>query len=1086
MRCTTWRTGVVKAAVALCAGVLLLGNCAAVSAGPWQVLYDQGDTSEPGGITAARALALSGDDKTVYSGWIQWEQGTVRQHDAQAVGPILNSYGLASIQATALATDDRGNVYIGYGLNGNGQIEIRNAKLATQVAAPFDGGRTGYVHGLSVWRSGPTDYYLYASRADGTIQRFNVTDPSAPALDTGWATGGTYAIPGAGNLRGIEAASDGTLYVAQRDTAGGDRKGVVYAIDPTLTFLFSTSVDGAMDVAVHGLKLYVSQYLGPDSAVAVLDTETLALLDTLHTGFEKDIDNPSHGYTGIDVAADGSLYLADEWYSTAGEERDRILTTFASAPPETGSLEVTLAPPEAAAAGGKWRVDNGAWQDSGATLSGLAVGTHAVDYKAVTGWTSPPRQWVTIAASDTATVTATYTQEPPGSLRVTLGPPAAVVAGARWRLVGGAWQKSGATLSGLMPGNHALGYKAVPGWIAPPSEWVSIATGQTTALSRNYTPVAGRRITGFVKDASGKGIADVSVFARTAKGDPGQANTGPDGTFEITGLSPAKFTVTPLLVGEVFSPTNKVVNLAKIDAVGITFIGKPDPKAFRIYGYAWDTLGNPISGVLVSFTGNLRAVRTNPKGYYEASGATDGATYTVSAAAKNLTFILPSVDVPISGSSQRVDFHSTGSTGPAVTLQSITIQGPAWVNGGSSADYDCTAKYSDNTTEPVDPVWTAKSTAATIDGTGKLTANPVAKNTPCTVTAKFSDGGVTKTAVKAVTIVPAGIAGAAARLAAIEAKDDTNPGRSSTTELQMVCAPASTRNATLTAQKVKDDDGLPWASGEPKWTGGGLGSLSGETVAWSGGGAANLNASAGGNKRPVSVKLFNPQQSNQTLSTKTKNVGTFIDILRKVARYTGADPAKSITWNLNGGLTTAMVDKFNDPLCGRKWIASFGGEAKMAGKTSLPSPRIKLGSIATIGPYFNSAVTMSYGITEAGCDPSKASPWIAVADHVTLGGTLALGAEAVTQTRDKAFHVDVTGTASAAVAGALSLEAKDAPPVLTGQATVAAADLPVEATVTLYGREIYTYSKTWHLWDAASIPDAPGILFNFATIAPKN
>ena len=326
-RRATGATGLVKAWLALCAGVLLLGTYGTASAVPWYVLYDQGDSPVTGGILAARALALSSDDTTIYSGWIQWQQGTVRQHDAQAVGPILNSYSLGSPQlnnqARALATDDRGNVYVGRNASGNGEIEIRNATLGTQVAGPF-GGSTSLVEGLSVWHSG-LSYFLYVSRANGTIQRFNVTTPGAPALDSSWATGGTYTVPGAGNLRGIEVASDGTIYVTQRDTTGGDRNGFVYEIDPTLASSFSASVRGAMDVAIYDAELYISEYLGSDSAIAVLDAATLGLVDTLDTGYNR---GSGYGYTGIDVAADGRIYLADEWYSTEGLNRDRILTTY--------------------------------------------------------------------------------------------------------------------------------------------------------------------------------------------------------------------------------------------------------------------------------------------------------------------------------------------------------------------------------------------------------------------------------------------------------------------------------------------------------------------------------------------------------------------------------------------------------------------------------------------------------------------------------------------------------------------------------------------------------------------------------------
>ena len=59
-------------------------------------------------------------------------------------------------------------------------------------------------------------------------------------------------------------------------------------------------------------------------------------------------------------------------------------------------------------AGAQWQVDGGAWQSSGATLSGLTVGGHTVTFSTVAGWTTPLNQNVTISANQTATATVTY------------------------------------------------------------------------------------------------------------------------------------------------------------------------------------------------------------------------------------------------------------------------------------------------------------------------------------------------------------------------------------------------------------------------------------------------------------------------------------------------------------------------------------------------------------------------------------------------------------------------------------------------------------------------------------------------------
>jgi len=72
-------------------------------------------------------------------------------------------------------------------------------------------------------------------------------------------------------------------------------------------------------------------------------------------------------------------------------------------------LSVTLLPVAAASAGAQWNVDGGPWKNSGATVSGLSVGSHTVNYKAVSGWSAPSSETVTIMSGQTTTVTRSYT-----------------------------------------------------------------------------------------------------------------------------------------------------------------------------------------------------------------------------------------------------------------------------------------------------------------------------------------------------------------------------------------------------------------------------------------------------------------------------------------------------------------------------------------------------------------------------------------------------------------------------------------------------------------------------------------------------
>src|SRR5674476_897433 len=152
---------------------------------------------------------------------------------------------------------------------------------------------------------------------------------------------------------------------------------------------------------------------------------------------------------------------------------------------QPGSLQVTLAPAGAVSAGAQWQVDGGAWQSSGATVSGLSMGGHTLAFSTVSGWTTPGSQTPTIIANQTTTVTGTYVAQP-GSLQVTLAPAGSVSAGAQWQVDGGAWQSSGATVSSLSVGGHTLAFKAVSGWTTPVNQTPTIIANQTTTATVTY------------------------------------------------------------------------------------------------------------------------------------------------------------------------------------------------------------------------------------------------------------------------------------------------------------------------------------------------------------------------------------------------------------------------------------------------------------------------------------------------------------------------------------------------------------------------------------------------------------------------
>ncbi len=89
---------------------------------------------------------------------------------------------------------------------------------------------------------------------------------------------------------------------------------------------------------------------------------------------------------------------------------------------------------------------------------------------------------------------------------------------------------------------------------------------------------------------------------------------------------------------------------------------------------------------------------------------------------------------------------------PAATLTAIQISGPVSVSEGATAQFSCTASYSDGSSATVSPTWSENSAAASISTSGLLTAGAVSADTAVIITAQF--GGITDTHSVTVTDVP--------------------------------------------------------------------------------------------------------------------------------------------------------------------------------------------------------------------------------------------------------------------------------------------------------------------------------------------
>ncbi len=197
----------------------------------------------------------------------------------------------------------------------------------------------------------------------------------------------------------------------------------------------------------------------------------------------------------------GTLYIADSINNTI---RKGVFTQFGaaafsqvSASPQTGSLQVTLLPPEV---GGQWRFPwEVGWHNSGDVAGNLSPGGYPVEFRSIPGYLAVPAALTTsnavvITAGVTTSITNNYyptiaptdTNSAAGLLGVFLGanPPA----GAGWRFLGDTtpYFPSGFTTN-LLPGTYLIEFAGpFTNRATPPNASVQVFSGQPSFISVSY------------------------------------------------------------------------------------------------------------------------------------------------------------------------------------------------------------------------------------------------------------------------------------------------------------------------------------------------------------------------------------------------------------------------------------------------------------------------------------------------------------------------------------------------------------------------------------------------------------------------
>ena len=100
-------------------------------------------------------------------------------------------------------------------------------------------------------------------------------------------------------------------------------------------------------------------------------------------------------------------------------------------------------------------------------------------------------RWYGFGAMKIVTTSTSSAVASTGSVQMFILPAGAPGAGAKWQVDSGPWLDSGSTVSGLTPGNHAVNFNTVNGWISPGAQTVAVAADATTTGTGSFTAAPG-------------------------------------------------------------------------------------------------------------------------------------------------------------------------------------------------------------------------------------------------------------------------------------------------------------------------------------------------------------------------------------------------------------------------------------------------------------------------------------------------------------------------------------------------------------------------------------------------------------------
>jgi subtilase family serine protease len=359
------------------------------------------------------------------------------------IGITSGTYPFAAAGYFLLLPANKGNAYqivdVDGGENSSGTYSY--AGLGATGAANFDdsiGGSLGVDFSFSTATSGS---YLatnatFLAYQSGNFEMFSGEVPAAingnifectvehglsPFANTGSFSliiadsGNRYAVQGDGintaNSSGSYSYSEingttGAMEISD-SVSGSSTAYLVFSSTNTGGFAITSPSTGGFQVG-HFVTTYTGSlrvFISPAAAVAAgaqwqVDGGTLQNSGTALTNLA--FGNHAVSFTSVS----GWTSPANQTITVRANSAASVTGTYVAIP--KGSLQVTISPAAAIKAGAQWRIDGGTLQSSGATVTNLSVGNYTVSFNAISGWTTPSNQTVSVKNKLATTGKASY------------------------------------------------------------------------------------------------------------------------------------------------------------------------------------------------------------------------------------------------------------------------------------------------------------------------------------------------------------------------------------------------------------------------------------------------------------------------------------------------------------------------------------------------------------------------------------------------------------------------------------------------------------------------------------------------------